>query len=290
MRVAATIACAGLLVAGCGSTSAEEGARRTAAPSDPRSTATDDPGALLAEVAEARLFATRHQLSLRLENLGDDVVQVSTIRLETPLFEPVPANRRDSVLAPAQGASMPLDYGEPRCEPGDDRPSAAVVEIDDVEVPFPLGDGSLRELATVHERECAAVRTARTVGVGFGDAWERRGAEATGVVELEQRADGVTAVLEDLRGSVIFTIAPSEAGADPLLAVQDDKAAATLPVTVTASRCDAHALIESKKSFVFTAVLTLDGGGPVPVTFEPEGDARQALQAALTACAGTAPG
>lgn len=241
---------------------------------------------LRAEVDESRLFATRHQIRLGLANGGAEPVAVATIQLASPRFAPVAPNRRDSVLAPGQDVSMPLDYGAAACtdDEGVATTSSALVVVDGQAVQLPLDERSNAALTDLQSDECEAAMVAHVVEVRFDEDWEQTApGVAQGHVVLTQQAEGSAAALHELRGTVIFTV--DTAGEDdPLLAVADGSQRARRPVTVTASRCDPHALIESKKTFVFTAMLALDGGEERPVAFQPEGQSRQVLDALLGSC------
>jgi hypothetical protein len=57
-------------------------------------------------------------------------------------------------------------------------------------------------------------------------------------------------------------------------------------VVVRASRCDPHALTESKTSFVLPVFVALDGAEPVQVPLVVTGPARAALQDLLTRTCG----
>lgn len=85
---------------------------------------------------------------------------------------------------------------------------------------------------------------------------------------------------------MIFTLQPGRVEA-PLLVVDADRQRSTVDVTISASRCDPHALIESKRSFVFAGWMQLDGGPVIRVDIEPDGPVRAALEGFLDACLGT---
>ena len=238
----------------------------------------------MAEVGESRLFGTRDQLRLGLTNDGGAPVAVATVQLDSPLFETVAPNLRDTVLAPGQTVSIPLDHGDVDCTV--DVPDGAHVAVvaDGVDRRLVATPPSGAALARVHAAACAAVATAAAVGVGFEDVWEPAGpAAAAGHLVLEQRAAGTTAELDDVRGSVVFTLTTGDTTDGPLV-VDDDMTTARLPVVVTAARCDAHALIESKKTYVFTALLALDGGEVRPVTFRAEGETRRIFESLIVDC------
>jgi hypothetical protein len=68
--------------------------------------------------------------------------------------------------------------------------------------------------------------------------------------------------------------------------VTDQRPAAAGQIAITASRCDPHALIEYKRTFIFSAYVEVDGGEPVRVDIEATGGARSALEELLRSCIG----
>ena len=57
------------------------------------------------------------------------------------------------------------------------------------------------------------------------------------------------------------------------------------PIAITAARCDPHALIEYKRTFIFTAYVAVDDGEPARVDFRPRA-APAALEELLRSCMG----
>jgi hypothetical protein len=68
--------------------------------------------------------------------------------------------------------------------------------------------------------------------------------------------------------------------------VDDSRPAAAPTITVSASRCDPHALIEYKRTFIFAAWVALDDGAAVRVDVVAEGSALAALTELREACLG----
>ncbi len=74
----------------------------------------------------------------------------------------------------------------------------------------------------------------------------------------------------------------------PLVLLADGAGVATAPVRVRATRCDPHALTESKRSFTFPVFVALDGGEPARVEVTVTGADRDVLQALLDRTCGPA--
>jgi hypothetical protein len=91
--------------------------------------------------------------------------------------------------------------------------------------------------------------------------------------------------VQGVEGNVIFTVS-GDAASPRTLAVSNDRPSASAPITITASRCDPHALIEYKRTFIFTASIQMDGAKPARVDIKAEGPARRALEDLLTSCLG----
>jgi hypothetical protein len=143
--------------------------------------------------------------------------------------------------------------------------------------------GVLSELNT---EECAASAVLASVDLQLGETWQRTETRTIeGEVELAQRSSGVTATLDELRGNVIFAVSAGGA-AGSALEVADARPTAAGPVAITAARCDPHALIEYKRTFIFTAYVAVDDAEPTRVDFEAEGGARRALEELLRSCMG----
>lgn len=82
-------------------------------------------------------------------------------------------------------------------------------------------------------------------------------------------------MLQAVTTSIVFVVEE----VDPLPATGD------VGVVVTAARCDAHALTESKKTFVFQLVFTVDGGEPLRFELRAtDGPVLREMKRAIDAC------
>jgi hypothetical protein len=280
-------------VAGACGSGSEAAPTTSSGPPPPPSTTTTVPepdppvGGLVATVEVSRLFSLQRQHALGLQNVGDQPVRVLAIALETPLFEPAPLTERELVLAPGgRELVMPVPYGAARCGPDPADTFEAVVLVEGTAAPLrmPAPEKHAGAIARLHARECAAVAVREAVDLRFADRWAQEGRSITGELELRQRTPGVEAAVDEVAGSVIFGVELD--GGPPVLEVDDDDPTARVRMVVSADRCDPHALIESKKTFVFLAWVRLDGSEPIPVEVEPVGAARAALDDLLSTCLG----
>ncbi|MCY7365369.1 MAG: hypothetical protein LH469_08705 [Frankiaceae bacterium] len=112
----------------------------------------------------------------------------------------------------------------------------------------------------------------------------RVGLELRGPLLLERQADDAKVSVVEPGGNILFTIRPP-APARPLGVLAGGQDALDLPMVITATRCDGHALAESKRSYIFAFFTALDGGEPhlTTVTAEPPLQ-RQLDRLALDTC------
>lgn len=291
-----------------------------AASATPPTTPTTDDGTadavaplgLRTVATESTLFNTQRTFRLELHNEGDRTVTVEGLQLVSPLFEQVAETRRSFPVAPDDTVLVPLAFGPSRC--GDDpaaspAPGRLVVSVNGRPLDLELEDRPVGLLAARRDRECAVTTVQDAVDIGFGPRWERLGPRRAAGEVVVTAGQEVSAVVDDLRGNIVLGIAatatattgeatadagePDAATASPATADPADLTLATLepgateariPVTVSADRCDVHALIESKTTFVFTVVVTVDDAAPVTVPFEPADGARDVVEQLLEAC------
>ena len=268
----------GLLVtAGCGA--GDDGEASGSGPS-----AADGPAAdLEATLRRSRLFETQRSLGLLLAAGGDRDLRIGDIQLVTPLYETVPPATRDTTLAAGGRATlMPIPYGTAVCDPPDG-PTVLVADVGGEEVQVELGEHPAGMLAAFHELECASAEVLADVDLDLAGDWVPTGPHTVqGRLDVAQRRPGVEAVVDEVQGNVIFTVTTSSRA--PVLTIDDATPTAGVDLTVTASRCDPHALIEYKRTFKFAVEVRLGEGEAVPADVEAEGDARTALEELLRSC------
>lgn len=289
MRGAASIAVAVLfaVAVGCsGDDDAGSGADADAAAGEGEGGSGESAAPLSATLQRSTLFETHRSLRLTVTNGGNRDVEIAAVQLDSPLFEPVAPQVRDVPVAASDRVAIPLPFGMAQCDDVADDPPKLIARLagDDVQVAIEeVPSGVLSELNT---EECAATAVLASVDLQLGDTWQRTEARTIeGEVELAQRSSGVTATLDELRGNVIFAVRAGD-GPGSALEVADATRRAAGPVAITAARCDPHALIEYKRTFIFTAYVAVDDGEPTRVDFEAEGGARRALEDLLRSCMG----
>jgi hypothetical protein len=120
------------------------------------------------------------------------------------------------------------------------------------------------------------------VDVTFGETWTRDGTAISGELRLDRRHSGAPVAIDHAVGNVIFTLHLDED--HPVLRVSDQEPSARLPITISADRCDPHAVAEFKTPYVFLSWVAVGDREPVPVPLTLTGGARQALIDLIAAC------
>jgi hypothetical protein len=242
---------------------------------------------LTAEVQRSRLFELQRQLKLVVSNEGDTTVELTRLQLDSVLFEPAPAQDRPSTLEPGERVSIPISFGPSVCDAhgsAADDPPEVLLALDGEERRLPLSQHPEDALASLNARECGTEAVLDAASLEWSEELEPAGDfTLRTTLDLEQLVDGTTVTVDEIRSSVVFTVAP-EGDEVPLLEVDDAHPSDHVAATFTAARCDAHALTESKKTFRFTAFVHLDDGEAVRVEVEATGALREQLEAFLADC------
>jgi hypothetical protein len=256
-------------------------------------TAADRAG-ITATLQRSTLFETRRSLRLTVRSNRGEEREIGAIQLESPLFEPVEPEARDARLPPAgRRVVMPLPFGTVRCDhrnasgdTGKEHAAVLLADIDGQAVREPIEQRPSDLLVDLHEAECAAAAVLADVDLRLGDTWRPTDPRTLqGELQFSQRRDGAEATVQGVEGNVIFTVS-GDAASPHTLAVSNDRPSASAPISITASRCDPHALIEYKRTFIFTASIQMDSAEPARVDIKAEGAARRALEDLLTSCLG----
>jgi hypothetical protein len=234
---------------------------------------------------QASAFQNQRALQLGLRYEGDHDLEFGSVQLDSPLFEPAEAVQRDGVIrGGGAGVTMPLPYGEPRCDEETDGSAQLVTEIDGQEVHVTIHELPSGVLADLQAGECEALAVLDEVDVHLGDHWEHPAPRtAEGTLELTQRHPGVTASVNEVLGNVIFTVSTADPS-DPWVDVSDSRSSASVPVTVYAARCDPHAIIEYKRTYFLTVRVQLGDDEPVRIDVHADGNAHRALERLLADC------
>jgi hypothetical protein len=265
-----------LLLAACDGTGPDAGA--------------DPAPSLSAEMVQLRRDEVLERVEVALHNTGRAEVVVDRLALRVPGFRPPGPVPKDSPIPPGRVVNLPTPYGEVRCRHGGARVGRPVVilRLHTATRPEPRrlvltarDPGGL--LARIAERECTERQVAREVRLGFGDSWRRErtpgGVVLHGTLEARLEADAPRDVTQ-VAGTVIYALAADGAPVEgPLARLTPARREASVPVTVSVSRCDGHARGETKKPYEFLVWVAPPGGAEVAVTPAVDDSARAAFQA-----------
>lgn len=274
-----------LLGYGCGGGGgATEQAQTEQAPTEP---VTVEEPALDVIVRQYRRDQVLRQVQLTVTNRSGGPLEVLSVALEAPGYAAMAPTPKDAEIAPDARVDLPVVLGEARCAEGTAQSAGQAVVLArvraedgterDVEVVLPSPDELLDRLLT---RECDTLVLARALSVTFGPTWTP--AEIDGQRTLRgslavQRLDsGEPLTVAATAGSVIFTLTPVDAVA-PLLVLAPGQDRADIPIEITASRCDPHALADSKRTFVFPLWAAVGDGEEIATTIAVDDAARARL-------------
>jgi hypothetical protein len=241
-----------------------------------------------------RHAAVRAKADLRLVNRGTSEIRLARLQVRHPLFEQVAPAERRTVLPPDGDVHLvPVPLGQPRCDRDDPTGASLVVGVQMpdgiVDAAVPLVD---REpgLVRAHRLACAILAVEGRVTIELRTDGSRIHTPAGQglVMQLHLQRKDVGAVrVTELLGSILFSVAGTPPV--PVVELSPDADSAEAEVVLLASRCDQHALIESKTSFTFPLFAAVDGGEPARLSTTASGAARDALQSLLDdSCGATA--
>lgn len=282
--------CLALLVGACGG-----------GPSDSEEPAAAGLPSVSAEVIQLRRDEVLERVEIAVENRGSEEVVVEQLMLRVPGFLSAGPVAKDSPVPPGQVVNLPTPYGEVRCTADDTaRVGRPVVTMRlhtatdprsrrVVLTPRDTG-GVLRRIAG---SACTARRLAREVDVRFGPDWRKErttpdaageggGVVVYGTLEATLRIDEPRN-LTQVAGTVIYSLRPQAPGSTvdegALAALTPEDPVASIPVSVSLSRCDGHARAETKQPYAFLVWLAPPGGEETAVNPLVDDAARAAFQA-----------
>ncbi len=266
--------------------------------SSPKTAVADAPpsdAGLVAEVEKPRYLATRPMLQVIRRNAGTSPAQVERLQLVTPGFAPRTPTVRDATLPPGRRVDIPIAYGRARCDASaaasPDEPLIMVQvrgeesEVRELRVPLPQPNETLDRLQDIACRQ-RAVR--QGLDLGFGGPWtagEAAGdATVRGSLVIRRRGSDEPVTVGAVGSNVNFTLRAAAEPPAPLVRMDPATRSARVPVEITASRCDAHAMADSKKMFLFPVWVTLGDDPEQYLEISPEGRGRRMLEELIQAC------
>jgi hypothetical protein len=268
-RIAAAGAVIALLLAGCS----------TPPPPAP-------PSDMTASAYRSRVDdATGGQFQITVTNTGERPVEVHSVALDSPGFDPVPPSVREVQLQKGSRIDIPTLYGDAICDASVEPLTARLSVTRDgepqQEIDVPL-EQPYDIIDRIHSEECTAERVdsdvSMTLSVSAQPAVETAPLQASLQVARGD-FDGPLRV-DELDGSLLYGLA----AALPVT-LDPGTESTTIPLTITTASCEAHVIADSKKPFVFPIYLAFGDDKPVyariPVPVDVQ---RQLVAYQQTAC------
>ncbi|MBA3801474.1 MAG: hypothetical protein H0X22_01010 [Acidimicrobiia bacterium] len=198
---------------------------------------------------------------VKLTNTGDDDFTVTGVRLESAGFETLAFTPHDTLYSPSERTDLITPFGDVRCEPGDalDPTDAAIRFVtasgSEGEVRVPL-ESIYEAIPKLYERECDKAFIEESAVIAIADPIEESGegfdARARATLRITRAGSDEAIAVDDIRGSVLYSIT----GELPaILAAGEDEI--DIPIELRGTRCDGHALGETKQPFVYPIRLRI---------------------------------
>jgi hypothetical protein len=267
-----TVGLAGAVLAGClavGACTAVSKASTASIPSLPG-------GVLFAELVQEREDVVLGIYQVHLVNGTSGLVDIANVQISWPGFNAAPASKTGTKIAVHAIVDLPVPFAGARCVgdgsaasmPGASLASATVHFVDGTSAAIPVIDTE-RLLSKLYLADCERQNIDKAVHVSFRaiedvtiDGLPRT--KATIHVE-RAAAKGVIRIL-DLKGTVVFGLAPESSGAtgdsSPVLTMPAWQTAADVGVVISEAGCADHIFAETKQPFLF--VVSLDPGDGRP--------------------------
>jgi hypothetical protein len=242
-------------------------------------------------------------ISVKTTNRSASTLEFLDLRLEWPGITSTEPLARPTRLAPGirldlrvrQGDAVcgdpPVTTGSPPAEPamavgqasidGAATPVLVAVPIDDEDAILPR----------IWARSCRDQRVRWAADLRFGDTWTPTttpaGAPAVlGTIELQRSGSPDELAITEINGSVLLRIG-AVTPADPVAVLAPGDDAATIPIRVEQSgNCAAHALIESKKTFIIPIDLAIGADESLAYVIRFDDSAQRILNAMINESCG----
>jgi len=285
VRVAATAALAlGLL--GCSA------GPQDAAPVPPPTLRPAGEVGLQGRLVQYRRDAARRYLQVKATATGQPL-QVLDVALRPTGFAPLGPTPVQADLQPGGPVDLPAPYGEVRCEQDAGGVSTALVTVrvaggppQTVELELP-DEGLVPRL---HTAQCAEAEVRRQVDIALVDGWHPAGRALRATLRLQRREGQADVRVTELGDNTLFSLRTSQQrgpAPSPVVALAPGSEVAEVPFLVEATRCDPHALAESKRTTAFRVFVSVDGAGPLLLVVEPDAAGKATLvQFATDSCRG----
>ena len=282
-RTAALLAV--LLCAACGS-SVPAPARSSSASSSAPAPGTAVPPVPGIEAEAVRLRtdeAIGGQVQVRVTDTGTEPFTVTSVAVDSPGFAPLPDRAVTAAFTSGRTIDLPAPYGDAVCDRAAEPAAARLTVVrpdgrtEALQVPLAAG-----VLERIHAERCAvrAVLSVADVTVGGLSA---DGDAVTGTLTLTRVGDDDRPVtVTRLQGNVLYDVA---AGGLPRT-LEAGESTLEVELEFTMTRCDPHALAETKQPYLFLLGLQVADDDEVPADLPLDQAQRDELAALVDrACA-----
>lgn len=197
---------------------------------------------------------------------ADRDLRVERMVLRPAGFTPLAAVRSDTAVDAGGTADLRVGYGAARCDGRRPGPSTALLTVVHDRVTRDVVlilDDEYDAIAGLRRAECAEREVRAQADIGFGRDWVRDGDLLRGTLRLSRVGADDPVTVTELDGTTLFDLR----GPPVTLGVR--QAMASVPVEIETTRCDPHALAESKRATAFVAYAAAGDGELVRLTVNP---------------------
>jgi hypothetical protein len=266
-----------------GATAPSTSAAGTTAPLTSTEPALELPSGVTVFVEFPRYLQLQRRLEVAVDNASDTEVEVTSLALRSPLFEPVEAEERDTLVEIGRRRDMQIGLGPAVCPAPtgastveieatlDGVTQTGVVEVD----PAPLD--------RISAQECGTEFVLDHVDVGFSPEFTVADGLVDTTLDLGRTQGDDPITVTAVRGSVLIELAGAE-GSTPLASMASGEDSLAIPVRMRIIRCDPHAVIESKKTFQLATWVAIGDREAQHIVISPEGELRAALEELIQEC------
>lgn len=232
-----------------------------------------------------RYLQTRRRVEVTVANTGDRPVTIKRLELDAAQFSSLPPVAKDADIGPGRRVDLQSDFGAAVCDVDEDGPASAILRIDadgttrDVAFPLPVD-----VLSDIHDDECGQLAVMEAVDLRLSGQSTDRGDGLQTDLVIRRAGSREPVSVTNIRGSVIFTVTPVDGAEAPLVELTSGQEVARLPVLIKASRCDPHAVAESKKTYLFPVWVQVGDTTAQFVTVDAEPSMRERLDRLIDEC------
>lgn len=244
------------------------------------------PDGLHISVEFPRYLMLERRLEAIIDNQSEADVTIVDVALRSPLFEPVEPDAHDYIVAARWRADLRMSVGASICPPTDGTSMLEMTVEIDGEHQHGVVEIDISPIAKINTTECNEQFVHENTDVTYGPAFDVVDGALTTTITLARRAGDEPITVTQARGSVLFIIKPAEplGPGVPMAVMASGVATAAAPITITVGRCEAHAVADAKKPYLFAAWISVGDIEPVFVTMQPDGAIKAALEVLLQEC------